>query len=40
MSFGAHQGFYIRDGWLYKGMFAIRGTPEEGIVLVREPRAM
>ncbi len=31
MSFGAHQGFYIRDGWLYKGMSAIRGIPEEKI---------
>ncbi len=31
MSFGAHQSFYIRDGWLYKGMSAIRGDQELGI---------
>lgn len=31
MSFGAHQSFHIRDGWLYKGMSAIRGDQELGI---------
>lgn len=31
MSFGAHQSFYIRDGWLFKAMAAIRGDQELGI---------
>lgn len=31
MSFGAYQSFHIRDGWLYKGMSAIRGDQELGI---------
>lgn len=32
MSFGAHQSFYIRDGWLFKAMAAIRGDQELGIM--------
>jgi len=32
MSFGAHQSFYIRDGWLYKGMSTIRGDQELGVI--------
>lgn len=32
MSFGAHQSFYIRDGWLYKGMSTIQGDQELGVV--------
>lgn len=31
MSFGAHQSFHIRDGWLFKGMSAIRGDQELGV---------
>ncbi|GHO75236.1 hypothetical protein KSD_30070 [Ktedonobacter sp. SOSP1-85] len=30
MAFAKHETFYIREGWLYKGMAAIRSAEEEG----------